>query len=54
MVKTLPGGYLIRNIPMVGENPGFTLAFYFLQRGKTTWGPRVVDARRKKKPSVSL
>jgi hypothetical protein len=28
MVKTFPGNYLMRNIRMFGENPGFTFSFY--------------------------
>jgi hypothetical protein len=33
-VKTLPGGYLIRNIRMLGENPGFPFGFYFCSGGE--------------------
>jgi hypothetical protein len=29
MVKTLPGGDLIGNIRMFGENPGVAFGFYF-------------------------
>jgi hypothetical protein len=29
MVKTLPGGYLIGNFRMFGENPSFAFGFYF-------------------------
>jgi hypothetical protein len=29
MVETPPGGYLIRNVRMFGENPGFAFRFHF-------------------------